>query len=662
MYFPLLRDILVILTLALAVLFICNKLRIPVIVGFLVTGVVAGPHGFKLVEAPGEVETLAEVGVIFLLFTIGLEFSVRKLLHLRRAALLGGSLQVGLSIVIAALMLLLFRLEAREAIFAGFLVSLSSTAIVLKILQQKAQVDTPFGQVTLAILIFQDIIAVVMMLFIPVLAGNGMTPGRPLLWFALRAGAILALAYISARWLVPKLLYQIASTRVPELFMLAIVAICLAVAWLTNMAGLSLALGAFLAGLIIAESEYSYQALSTVMPFRDIFLSFFFVSIGMLLSLDFFTGHWQLIILIAAAVIFYKFVVAATANALAGYTLRIAILAGAALSQVGEFSFILAKTGMDLRLLSPELYQLFLAVSVLTMAATPLMMARPDALADQLLKLPFPERLKKEAFPRRGAGPGKLELKDHLVIIGYGIIGRNVARAARIAGINYAVIEMNPETVRREKAGGVPIIFGDGVHDAVLKAASVDKARVAVVAIADASATRRITANLRRLNPAMHIIARTRFTLEMPPLYQLGANEVIPEEYETSVTVFARVLARYMVPEDEVQKFVSQIRAEGYRKFRNFRRRPEKLFELEVQIPELDTRTLRIRENSAAVGKSLAQIGLRRKFGVTALALKRGDALNSNPDPDTVLEPGDLIVVLGSPEKISQAARLFAAK
>ena len=299
MQIPLLSEIVIIFGLSIFVLFICYRLRVPTIVGFLLTGTIAGPYGLALIKQSHEVETLAEIGVVLLLFTIGIEFSLNSLLKVRRTVLMGGSLQVFITILATFVVAELLGRPFGESIFLGFLISLSSTAIVLKLLQERGEIDSPQGRTSLAILIFQDVIVVPMVLLAPLLSGGAENVGQSLLYLLVKGVVVIALVIASAHYLVPRLLYQIARTRSRELFLLSIVVMCFAVAWLTSSIGLSLALGAFLAGLIISESEYSHQALSNILPFRDVFLSFFFISIGMLLDLDFLLSHPFLIVMIA---------------------------------------------------------------------------------------------------------------------------------------------------------------------------------------------------------------------------------------------------------------------------------------------------------------------------------------------------------------------------
>ncbi len=661
MALPLLHEIVIIFGLAIVVLFVCYRLHLPTLVGFFLTGVLAGPHGFGLIRGVRDVELLAEIGVVLLLFTIGLEFSLKDLLQIKKAVLVGGSLQVLLTVSVASVMARYIGHPLGPSLLIGFLLSLSSTAIVLKQLQERAEIDSPHGRLALALLIFQDLSIVPMMLFTPLLAGISGQVGQSFLLLMGKGVGIVLLVVVGARWIVPQVLYQIARTRSRELFLLSIVVLCLAIAWLTSGAGLSLALGAFLAGLIISESEYSHQALGSIVPFRDVFTSFFFVSIGMLLDIDFLLQRPGFIAAMTLGVLALKTILAGCAIAFLGFPLRTMLLVGLALSQVGEFSFILSRAGVAYGLIGAEGYQLFLAVSVLTMAVTPFVIAVAPRTADAVTRLPLPRRLKSGLYPVSGITEAhkKESLTDHLIIVGFGVNGRNVARAARVAAIPYVILEVNAATVRRESARGEPILFGDATQEAVLEQGGITQARVLVVAISDPVATRRITAIARRLNPKIHIIARTRFIQEMKPLMDVGADEVIPEEFETSVEIFTRVLMKYLVPREEIERFITEVRADGYEMFRSFSPGSAAFTDVKRHLADVEISTFRVGEKSFLVGKSLAQIELRKKYGVTLLAIRRDSHILSNPGGDTKLCANDVLMILGTPDKIRRIARLF---
>ena len=659
MQIPLLTDIVIIFGLAVTVLLLFHFLRLPAVVGLLLTGTVAGPHGLGLIDAVHEVEVLAEIGVILLLFTIGIEFSFKKLLEIRKQFLIGGSLQVGLTLLAVFFLARRFGVPAPEAVFYGFLVALSSTAIVLRMLQERAEMDTPHGRVDLGVLLFQDVIIVPMILVTPLLAGNRLDRIDSAVYlFAAKGVAIVILVLVATRWLMPWLLRQVARTRSRELFLLCVVTICLTIAWLTASAGLSLALGAFIAGLIISESEYSHQALGNILPFRNVFTSFFFVSIGMLLDTGFLLGNLPAILIGSLAVLLLKGVIAGSVTILLGLPLRSAILAGLGICQVGEFSFILSRTGVEHGFLTDH-YQIFLAVAVLTMAATPFIITLAPRLADRITRLPLPVRLRTGLWPMAERSEAGEELSHHLVIIGFGLNGRNVARSAGMTGIPYVIIEMSPDTVRQEREKGEPILYGDAIHEEVLRQAGVGEATVVVVAINDPAATREITENVRRLTGRAHLIIRTRYLSEMQALYDLGANEVIPEEFETSVEIFSRVLAKYLIPRAEIDRIVSELRADGYEMFRDLSRDTSSLAGIHLHLPDVEVASMRVEEGAAVAGCSLAELAFRRRYGVTVLAVRRGRETFSSPDADMPLQPDDVLYLIASPQQLAAVDHLF---
>ncbi|MCB2228776.1 MAG: cation:proton antiporter [Desulfarculaceae bacterium] len=656
----LLKDIVIIYALAAGVVYLFHKVKLPPVVGFLLTGVLAGPHGFGLISSVHEVETLAEIGIILLLFTIGLEFSATQLKQMRRPALLGGALQVGLTVAASAGAALALGETPGQAVFIGFVVALSSTAIVLKLLQDRAALDGPSGRTSLGILIFQDVAVVGMLLAMPFLATvpAGAQPMGEVGWELLLKGlAAMAIILVGARWVFPGLMDRMAATRNRELFIIAVVVVLFGVAWLTSWAGLSLALGAFLAGLILAGSRYSHQAIGSVIPMRDLFTSLFFVSIGMLLDLGFLLAHPGWVALGTGLVILGKGVLAGGAALALRLPLRVALGVGLTLAQVGEFSFVLARGGIKLGLLSANAYQLMLDVAVLTMALTPAMVWLGQRLARRtplLTRLHHGGRAEAQAQEH-----GVPEMVGHVIVVGYGINGQNVTRAARSAGIPYVVVEMNSSTVNREEAKGEPIIFGDAMNHAVLEHAGLSKARVLVVAIADPVAARHIVATAKDLNPALYVIARTRFLQEMEALYELGADEVVPEEYETAVEIFARVLRRFLVPQDEIERQVAALRAEGYEMLRTLATPGGAQQEICRMIPDVNIATLQVNPGAVSVGRSIAELAMRQRHGVTVLAVRHGDETVANPPAATVLNEGDYLVLLADPEALEGVRALF---
>ena len=661
MELSLFTDIGIIFGLSIIILLIFNRMKLPSVLGFLVTGMLAGPHWLGIISSITEVEALAEIGIILLLFTIGVEMSIRELWDIKRSVLLGGTLQIATTILLVYYICTYFGLSSATSLFIGFLISLSSTAIVLKLLQEKAELDTPHGKTSLGILLFQDVIIVPMILITPIIAGATTESTDTLPLFLLKAIGIIVLVLASAKWIIPALLFQIVKTRNRELFLLSIIFICLATALLTSSIGLSLALGAFMAGLIISESEYSHQAMGNIMPFRDIFMSFFFVSIGMLLDIGFFINNLIYVLVLALAVIIIKSVTAGFATLILGYPLRTIIITGLALAQVGEFSFVLSTFGLEYSLLDQSMYQIFLAVSIITMAVTPFITASSYGISDRAIStIPYQRLI--NGFYATGitAKNGDEKIKDHLIIIGYGFNGKTLSHAARNAGIPYVIIETNPETVRHEKKKGEQIHYGDASHEAVLKSANIDSARILVVGISDFVATRKIIDIAKCLNPDIYIIARTRYISEIKRLNELGADEVIPEEYETSVEIFVRLLKKYLVPEEEIDKFTREIRANGYCMLRkSYSKDQERSFNLKDELPGMEVTTFKVGEKCLANGRTLKDLNIRTRHKATILAIRRDDTTITNPDGDISIYSGDVCIIFGKPEDLHNIRELF---
>jgi monovalent cation:H+ antiporter-2, CPA2 family len=652
-----LRDLVTILALSIGILLVSHRLRLPPVVGLLLTGVIVGPYGLGLVHDIAVVESLAEVGVILLLFTIGIEFSLHALLSLKRIVGIAGSLQVGLSMAGTYAAARLLGRSGGEAALWGFLVALSSTAIALKLLGERGETDSPHGRIAVGVLILQDLSVVPMMFLLPLLAGNVSGSSASLGWIVVKAVATVTVVLVSARMVIPPLLYQVVRTRSHELFVLSIVVICFGTAWLTSLAGLSLALGAFVAGILISESDYGQQALADVLPLRDLFSSLFFVSVGMLLHGGFALQHAGTIGLIVIGVLLGKFVIGSVATLVLRYPLRTALLTGFALAQIGEFSFVLARAGMVHGLIGEEGYQVFVAAAVITMLAAPFLLRVAPVVADGAAHLPLARWLDGRPEPD-GEVPG-MPVKDHVVIAGFGLNGRNVARALEAANIAYVVLEMNPETVRTERGKGTPIIYGDAAQEAVLRHAHIEAARVVVVAISDAAATRRVVELARRLNPGAYVIARTRYSQEVGPLSALGANEAIPEEFETSIEIFARVLQRYLVPREDIERQIATIREDGYEMLRQLRPPAISFLEIQQHLADLEVETFRVEAEAPAAGKTLAELRLREQAGVTVLAIQRDGETLTNPWGGISLRAGDLVIALGKPTQFAAAAPFF---
>lgn len=646
------QDILIIFGLAIFVQLICHQIKLPAIIGFLVTGAIAGPHLTGIVSDMHQVEIMAEIGVIMLLFTLGMEFSYRNLVKIRKSVLLGGGLQVALTIFLFWGISAWYGLSQNTAVFVGFLMALSSTAIVIKLLQQRGQIDSLPGRTVLGILIFQDIIIVPMMLITPLLAGKGGNVGIELLWMSGKFVLIGGLVFLFSRYLVPRLLTSIARTRTQEIFLMTVITLCFAIAWLTSSVGLSLSLGAFLAGLILSESDYSHQALGSVLPFRDIFTSIFFISVGMLLNVVYIWHNLIPVSLVLLLVIGVKILTGFGAASALKLTARNRFVVALSLFQVGEFSFILAGIGLAEGLLDESNYQMFLSVSVVSMMLTPSAIGSAGKWADKWLQSPLTRRIFKEKEMAGVGAETRAWLHDHLIIVGYGLNGRNLAHAARESGIRYVIIETNPDTVQREKKNREPIFFGDAAQDEILHHAEIRRARILVIAISDPAGSRKITRLARLMNPDIHIVVRTRYVSEILPLKELGANDVIPEEFETSVEIFTRVLEEYMVPVNDIANFVEKLRADNYALLSGNDRLKKATSRLAHTLPQLDVRTYRVLENSVLCGTSLATANIRQAYQINIIAIGRGEVNQFNPDPEEKIQPGDVLFILGKDSDI----------
>jgi monovalent cation:H+ antiporter-2, CPA2 family len=651
-----LGDLLVLFAFSVGMVVVFHHLRLPPIVAFLATGVLCGPSGLGLIRAIEDVEVLAEIGVVLLLFTVGLEFSLEKVEKLRWFLIVGGGVQVAATAALSALGLAALGWDWPQAVFFGMLVSLSSTAIVIRLVTEGGEVDTPYGRSALAILIFQDLCIVPMVLATPALAGK--SADAPLLVVGLKAAAFLAAAGLASRYLVPLLFRLAVGTRRREVFVLSVVLLCVGAAWLSAWAGLSLALGAFIAGLLLSQSEYSHQALGDVLPFREVFIGFFFVSVGLLVDLQFVTSHPLLVLATAAGIVVLKALVAGCVPLLLGHPLRVAAATGLSLAQVGEFSFVLAGAGSEVGLLDPASQQAFLASAVATMALTPWL----HKVGTRLYRRtggPWAWSLSWRAV---GQSPeGAPEFRDHVVIVGFGLNGRNLTRVLSSANIPYVAIDVNASAIAEERSRGTPIFYGDATSPETLEHAGVRRARVLVVAISDPPSTRRVVALAIRLNPRLHVIARTRYVAEVHPILSLGAEDVIPEEFETSIEIFARVLGAYLIPRHEVEHYVREVRSDAYEMLREFDASAHPKAGVRGLLESLDFEAVRVLEGSPVAGKTLREAALRTLTGATVVALRRNGDLVPNPEASERLDVGAVAVLLGRPEQLSAAAPLFGA-
>ncbi|MCK4847267.1 MAG: cation:proton antiporter, partial [Deltaproteobacteria bacterium] len=496
------------------------------------------------------------------LFTIGLEFSVKRMIKIRREVMLGGGLQIALTVFFVWIFATLFGLSIQVAILLGFIVSLSSSAIVLKLLVDRVEVHSSHGNLSVGILLFQDISMVLMVLLVQGFGEGSGTDLMPILKKLGIAVAAMAVIVVTVAYIVPKVFHEVVKLRNREVFMLTIVLVCLGTAWVTSLFGISLALGAFIAGLVISESEYSNQIVAEVLPFRDTFSSLFFISIGMLLEINYIVDNFVQVLSLTAIIIVAKAAIVVGVGQILRYPLRLSIIVGLNLAQIGEFSFILIKMGEGYNFLSHDLYQSILVVSVLTMAITPFLFQYSPAIAGIIGRRFGARFVMNTSMPRT-------TLSEHVIVVGYGLNGQNLAKVLKETSIEHLVMEVNYNRVKAARKDGHTAHFGDSSHPEILKRMGIEHAKLIVVGITDVLCTRRTVKAARDLNSNVTIVVRTRYINEVEELYQLGANQVIPEEFETSVEVFARVLKEYNIPGNIIQNQIDLVRQEGYAMFRN---------------------------------------------------------------------------------------------
>lgn len=656
-----LKGLLAVLALSALTAFVFHKLRLPTIAGFLIAGFFVGRGGLGLVEDRHDVETLAEVGVVLLLFGIGLEVSLRDMLRLRAAVFGGGTLQLLLTLGAFALLLRPFGIELRQGAYLGALLALSSTAIVLRILTERGETAAPHARTMLGILVYQDLAVVPLMLLVPFLGGQAGGASEMLVAGG-KAAAVVAGMLLVAHVIFPRLMHQVVRTRNRELFTLCTILVALGTAYVSGLAGLSLALGAFIAGMVLAESDYAQQVIAEITPLRDAFNSLFFVSIGMLLDPETILHEPLLVAALVASVIAVKAIIAGAVALLLGHVLRVAILTGLGLAQVGEFSFVLAQVGSTYELIPKRYEQLFLAVSVISMTLTPFIMA----LGARLGRLDLPFLVLRLRRPGGKAGAeAKAEvtehsahgLEDHVIIVGYGLNGRNVARVLRKLGIRHLAIELNASTVRSARAEGEQIVFGDATRSLVLEHLGVERARAVIVTVADAAASRQVVATARRMNRNAYIAVRTRFEAEVDALHGLGANEVVPEEFETSLALAGAVMATYGATPHAVEREKLALRKERYQvlRRRGYEYSSQEGATLAEMLASIDIVAQTVPPQSPFVGRTLRQLDLRANTGCSVIAVERRGEVLPNPGADLEIEGDDRLVLVGRAEELERA-------
>jgi K+:H+ antiporter len=652
-----LRSILILLAVSVLVVAALKRVRFPTIIAYLATGLLVGPHGFRLVADSADTRDLAEFGVVFLLFTLGLEFSLPRLIVMRKAVFVLGGLQVLLTTTGTAFAAWLFGAKAPVAIVIGGAFAMSSTAIVVKQLAEQNELNLQHGRLSIAVLLFQDLAVIPFLILIPGLAhGIGTEFAAQLLW-TFGKGALAVIVILAfGRWLLRPLFHQIATTRSAELFTLAVLLFTLAAAWSTAALGLSLALGAFLAGMMLAETEYRHQVEADIRPFRDILLGLFFVTVGMLLNLHTVLRHWWLLIVSVLALMLFKTALVALLARFVGSDRASALRTGMALNQGGEFGFALLALGLAQAVIRPSHAEFGLAVIVLSMLASPVCLRYSGMLAGYLF--PQDESTAEHDRLQHDIGRQQLHLENHVVIVGYGRVGQNVARFLESADFQFVALDLDAVRVKHAREAGDPVYYGDGTNPAVLKAAGTEHARVVVITYFRVPVALKILEQVKKIRPDIPVLVRTRDDVELDKLMQAGATEVIPETMESSLMVVSHLLHLLGMPMGEIQRKVEEVRGHRYSLLRSVFRGQDALPIDPSHAFREQLYTVILNSGAHAIGKRIGELNLKAAK-VVVTALRREGVVGRQPSADTILKQDDVMVLWGTPEDLENAEEIL---
>lgn len=659
--FAILRDLLVIFGIGLATVVAFHRIHLPAVLAFLLTGILCGPYGFKFVDNVASVEGLAEIGLVLLLFTLGIEFSIPHFMRMKRFLLLGGALQVLLTMGAAALVTMATGASVGVSVFIGMMLSISSTALVLRILESRRELDSSHGRNALTILIFQDLCIVPMVLLTPFLGGKEV-PLTELFLIGGKAVLFVGIIFTVVRYCLPWLLRKVTATRKREAFVLTIMFLCLGTAYATAHVGLSMALGAFVAGLVLSESKFSHQALGEMVPFREVFNCLVFVSIGMLFDIRTVVQMPILVVVCLIMVVFGKTIIAAGVTRVLGHSMKVSILTGLALCQTSEFSFVLGKIGLNVGVIDAATNQLFLAVAILSMMVSPAVSAAgPKVL--ELLERILPGSLSTRlSNGTANDDKGDFKVSDHVIIVGFGLKGQQLARVLDASKIQYVVIDNDPLTVRTESKNGRHILYGDATNQELLQHAGINTARVLALTIADQGTARRATALAQETNASLHIIACAEEMLDVTSLLKVGADEVVPEDLVASIYFFRRVLDRYLVAAETVDGYVHEVQADFAKLTQVLHERYFPSAALHHVPFSLVMSVYKTEAESKVAGKSLADCGLRATTGATVVAIQSAHGqITVNPRSSDIIHVGDAVMVLGRTDQVAEAALHFKA-
>ncbi len=637
-------DIALILVAALIGGLVARQLRLPLVLGYIVAGIAVGPNtAGPTVSSVHDIELLAEIGVALLLFAIGLHFSLDELAPVRRVALLGTGAQVVLTIAFGYGLGRLLGFGWEEAVWFGALLSLSSTAVVLKSLSEQGVMGTLSSRVIVGMLVAQDLAVVPLIILLPEL--GDISEGLSTLGIAaVEAAVFIAVMVVFGRRVLPWLMARVAAWNSRELFLISVVAVGLGVGYATYLFGLSFAFGAFVAGMVLSQSDYSHQALADVEPLRDIFAMLFFVSVGMLLDPAFLLENAGTVAMVVGLVFLVKGLLFAGIVRAFGYGNIIPFAVGLGLFQVGEFSFVIARVGVEAEAIGQRSYSVMLATAVITMALTPFAMRLAPLLYGR-----WRERYPKEALstfnlPETGLG-------DHVLIAGYGRVGSFVARLLSRLEQPFVVVDSNPGRGDEARDAGYPVVYGDAGAEPVLEAAGVRRARLVISTVSEPVGARLVVSRVRSLNPNVHVVARTATVAQLEELGRLGVYEAVHPESEAGLELGRQALSHLGVAAAEVQRFADEVRRELYGPITRQETDDDLLARLGRASRQIETEWIRLPKNSPLGGHTIGELGVRKKSGASVVAIVRDDLVLASPGPDARFEPEDLVGVLGTPEQ-----------
>ena len=653
--FRLIVDFVSVLAAAAAGGLLASLCRQPALLGYLLGGMIVGPAGLGLIKELVQIETLAQLGVAFLLFALGVEFSFAELKKVQAIALGGGGLQIALTILVTTLVSLVMGWVSSppQGVFLGAILSLSSTAVVLKCLMERNEAGTPHGQVMLGILVVQDLALGLMLAVLPALdqppEALGIAVGLALLKIGLFAAGAVAVGI----WLIPPLLRHLARTESRELFLLGVVTLCMAIALLTDKLGLSIEMGAFVAGLMISEVEYADQTLAYVEPLRDVFAALFFAAIGMLIDPIFLWNNLELILGLVLLVFVGKFLIITPLVKVFRYPLKTAIIAGLGLAQIGEFSFVLASEGQSLGLVSRRVYLLILGTTAVTLVVTPFVMQLVPKLFTWIEGWEGLKRyLDTTDIPQEVSGD--LPIQDHVVVCGYGQVGRNVVRLLQEHHYPVLVIDQSESSIQQLREAGVPYVYGNAASLHVLETAGVDQAKGMAITLPDPMSSRLCLKRALELDPNLDIVVRANNDRDIELFYQLGAKEVVQPEFEASLELATHLLGGMGLFVPLIQREMQQIRDSHYLDLRTSQTSSQIARELKLAAQEMNSKWYNLPDDSPLTGMTLKEANTRQLTGVSLVAIRRaGGEEIDYPNEQTRLKKGDRLLVVGEPEEIA---------